>query len=117
MLYNYGLALISFVTTEPSGHYYIRFNSCFHVLQVEIVCNEHVIHPFRTMKFIWISEWLNRVCVKDLLSCLWEFVNAQAPFIPELRKVHEIGNYSERMKYNVQTFTLVNMFRVEARRR
>jgi len=28
--------------------------------EVEIVCNEHVIHPFRTMKFIWISEWLNR---------------------------------------------------------
>ena len=31
------------------------------MLQVEIVCNEHVIHPFRTMKFIWISEWLGKV--------------------------------------------------------
>jgi len=28
--------------------------------QVEIVCNDHLIHPFRTMKFIWISEWLNK---------------------------------------------------------
>lgn len=28
--------------------------------QVEILCNEHIIHPFRTMKFIWISEWLNK---------------------------------------------------------
>lgn len=28
--------------------------------EVEIVCNEHVIHPFRTMKFIWISEWLGK---------------------------------------------------------
>lgn len=28
--------------------------------QVDIVCNDHIIHPFRTMKFIWISEWLNR---------------------------------------------------------
>ena len=66
------------------------------MLQVEIVCNEHVIHPFRTMKFIWISEWLNRVSVKCLgcqsfrllievvsptrPSSFWEFANAQAPF-------------------------------------
>lgn len=28
--------------------------------QVEIVCNEHIMHPSRTMKFIWISEWLNK---------------------------------------------------------
>lgn len=28
--------------------------------QVDIVCNEQIVHPFRTMKFIWISEWLNR---------------------------------------------------------
>ena len=45
------------------------------VLQVEIVCNERVIHPFRTMKFIWISEWLNRVSVKYLLSSFRESVN------------------------------------------
>ena len=32
------------------------------LLQVEIVCNDQIVHPFRTMKFIWISEWLNRVC-------------------------------------------------------
>lgn len=31
-----------------------------HEKEVEIVCNEHVIHPFRTMKFIWISEWLGK---------------------------------------------------------
>ncbi|XP_068745272.1 polycomb group RING finger protein 1-like [Montipora capricornis] len=28
--------------------------------QVDIVCNDQIIHPFRTMKFIWISQWLNR---------------------------------------------------------
>lgn len=69
------------------------------MLQVEIVCNEHVIHPFRTMKFIWISEWLNRVSLKYLLSYFWEFASA---FLSELREVHEIGNYSERMKCNVK---------------
>lgn len=64
------------MTTEPYTRYRIRFNSWYvRVLQVEIVCNEHVMHPFRTMKFIWISEWLNRVGVKYLFSSFWEFVN------------------------------------------
>ncbi|KAK3698095.1 hypothetical protein QZH41_017524 [Actinostola sp. cb2023] len=29
--------------------------------QVQITCNDHIIHPCRTMKFIWISEWLDKV--------------------------------------------------------
>lgn len=66
-------------TTEPVGTLskkYLRCSARMMVVQlqkllrmklnipaekeVEIVCNERVIHPFRTMKFIWISEWLNR---------------------------------------------------------
>lgn len=41
----------------------------FYVTQVEILCNEHIIHPFRTMKFIWISEWLNKV--RMIIKCLF----------------------------------------------
>jgi len=39
------------------------------LLQVDIVCNEQIVHPFRTMKFIWISEWLNRVCNRYRFLC------------------------------------------------
>ncbi|XP_031562576.1 polycomb group RING finger protein 1-like [Actinia tenebrosa] len=28
--------------------------------QIEIYCNDHIIHPCRTMKFIWITEWLDK---------------------------------------------------------
>ena len=43
----------------------------FYVTQVEILCNEHIIHPFRTMKFIWISEWLNKV--REIIKCLFYY--------------------------------------------
>ena len=51
----------------------------FYVTQVEILCNEHIIHPFRTMKFIWISEWLNKV--REIIKCLFYYCKQGNDFL------------------------------------
>ena len=62
---------------------YIGRFSCswifFYVTQVEILCNEHIIHPFRTMKFIWISEWLNKV--REIIKCLFYYCKQGNDFL------------------------------------
>ena len=64
------------------------------MLQVEIVCNEHVIHPFRTMKFIWISEWLGKVIMYFCIFCLsmWVMVKIILTLFLQTSNIHQIDS-------------------------
>lgn len=74
---------------DVNGYNYVYRN----MLQLDILCDDNILHKDSTFKFIWLSFWLKKVCAGELLviSCCNLFLFQEPPLLLQYKLKQRLG--------------------------